>query len=69
MRHVKPYLCGMSRKITAATVARMIRANVEAYHARTIDHEAFSAEQDRLWRYAETRSERFIALVSRGIMA
>jgi hypothetical protein len=58
----------MCKRTTAAQIAQKIRANCNLYHERKIDHEAFSAEQNRLWRYAESRSSRFLDIVSRSIM-
>ena len=49
-------------------VVAAIRANVEAYYARTIGYEQFNAEQRRLWDYAHGRSERFADIVARSLM-
>lgn len=39
----------------AELIASAITANCEAYHAGTLTHEAWSAEQHRLWDLAATR--------------
>jgi hypothetical protein len=50
-------------RMTTTQVAAAICANVAAlYNGRT--YEVFSAEQDRLWRYAESRSRRFVEMVT-----
>ena len=36
----------------AHELAGLITANCEAYHAGTIDHESWDAEQSRVWRMA-----------------
>jgi hypothetical protein len=50
-------------RMTTTQVAAAISANVDALYAGR-PYEAFSAEQDRLWRYAESRSRRFTEMVT-----
>lgn len=52
--------------MTSTQIAAAIRTNAERYHRREITHEAFAAEQCRLWRLAET-SERKQAMVHRAL--
>ena len=53
--------------LTAGDVVSQIRANCENYHARLVDHEAFTAEQRRLWDAASSMG--FVAEVVRALNA
>jgi hypothetical protein len=50
--------------VTSAQVAQAIRANVDALYDSGRSWEDFDAEQQRLWRYADSRSRRFVDLVA-----